>query len=71
MVHRAAEFVGEAESQEGRAGHVEKDMVKRQIKVNGNIAGKSFCGEWRWMPWAKQRYTEEELQDGKSFVENE
>lgn len=71
IMHRITEYLEEVEKANGRNAVITKFPGDRKIKVDDNKEGSSYGGEWHWTHFVRQRYSIEELNEGKAYAEDE
>ena len=71
MVHRVHDCLADFEVSRQDKQMVEKDTRGKIVKVAGQRMGFTLHGEWRWTDAAMQRYSAEELEMARAYVEEE
>ena len=68
ITHRAAEVIVDLEKAQATPLEVVKDMRGKTVKCGGNRCGYSLQGTWQFTPWARSRYSADELDMASAFA---
>ena len=71
LIHRAFDFLSDIEAQRPQPMQLEKDLKDKVVKVGANRCCFPLDGMLYFTHWAKQHFTEDELNMAKAFAEAE
>ena len=69
LIHRSFEFISDLEAQRQQPMQVEKDLIHKVVKIGTNRCCFPLDGMLHFTHWAKQHFSQEELDMVKSFAD--
>ena len=69
IVHRVAEAIQEIEATQSAPLQVDKKLYGKIVEVGGRKVGQVRNGTWVWLPFACNRYSQEQRENAKAIAE--